>query len=120
MKSFRTPNDNISDVVDSGARETQRTSSGTLAGGLYEDRTITVDAGTLSLSALVEASDADVLRIGIYDPAGLLTGISQPALGRALIRVPIALPGSYTVRVHNTGTHAVDYVVRLISSVPWP
>ena len=113
-------NDNISDVVDSDARETQRSSSGTVAGGRYDDHAITVDAGTLALSGLVEAPNADVLRVAIYDAAGLLVGISQPALGRALIKVPVALPGIYTVRVHNTGTEPVDYVVRLISSVAWP
>jgi hypothetical protein len=113
-------NDNISDVVDSDARETQRSSSGTVAGGHYEDRTMAVDAGTLALSGLVEAPNAQALRVAIYDPAGLLVGISQPVLGRASIKVPVTLPGIYTVRVQNTGTEPIDFVVRLIASVPWP
>jgi hypothetical protein len=113
-------NDNISDLVDSDARETQRSASGTVAGGQYEDRTMAVDAGTLALSGLVEAPNADLLRVAIYDPAGLLVGISQPALGRALITVPVALPGLYTFRVQNTGTEPIDYIVRLVTSKPWP
>jgi hypothetical protein len=39
--------------------------------------------------------------------------------GGALIQLPVALPGTYTVRVQNTGGDAVDFTLRLISSVPW-
>ena len=112
-------NDHIHDNVDSKDRETQRTSAGTVGGGQFVDQTIAIAAGTLSLSGLVESPNADRLRVEIFNPLGILVGVTPPAVGQALIKVPITLPGIYLVRVRNTGATPVDYVARVVRSAPW-
>ena len=113
-------NDSIHDDFDSeSSRELQETHDGQVASGQPVQYVRTADASTLLIIASVASTQAQLLTVEIYDPAGTLVAQSLPTPDRALATAPTLVPGNYTVKVRNNGAGTIGYEATLILSTLW-
>ena len=113
-------NDKHRDEWDSKSHnERQRNSSERLSGGQATEHSMATSAGTVLLIGVVEAPLTSLLSIEIYDPNGILVGVSVPTPGRAVAIAAPVLPGVYTFRIRNRGVLPVDYQYTLIKRELW-
>jgi hypothetical protein len=84
-------------------------------GGQAADAPMAADANSLAVGGALD--DGQLLVLEIYNPAGLLVGTSVPAAGRVFLSVPVALAGTYTIRVRNIGLTPVSTTITLIRTV---
>jgi hypothetical protein len=112
-------NDGIGDLYDSDlTRETQVINPTELAAGGQTEYMMESDSNTVFLNAAVP--DGQTHKIEIYNSSGVLVGSSLPVPGQAVVRVPAALPGNYTVRVTNLSARSAAARVTLVRSDRWP
>jgi hypothetical protein len=107
--------DGIEDAFDSKlTAEEQNTQVVDLAGG--EVATYAMEAGpnTATLNAVL--ADGQLLVLDILNPLGAAIATSLPTAGRAVLTVPAAVAGVYTLRVRNIGVTDVASRVTLIRS----
>lgn len=113
-------NDGIEDAFDSQSEnELQRGNFGELEAGQERAYDIAVGPDTLLLAATAEtvgAADAlsQGLSVEIYNPAGVLIASAPPVLGRVVATALPVLPGTYTVKVRNSGSDTIQYGTRRI------
>jgi hypothetical protein len=117
-------NDFILDIFDNeSTRELQDLETRETASGEFTEYAMVTDASTVLLTASALAPDADPLTqpltVEIYNPLGVLVASSVTTAGRATATTVPALPGTYTVRVHNTSAEALTHNTTLVRSQRW-
>ena len=75
------------------------------------------DSNTVFLHAAVP--DGQTHKIEMYNSLGVLVGSSLPVPGQAVVKVPAALPGNYTVRLTNLSARSATTRVTLVRSDNW-
>lgn len=71
--------------------------------------TVTADEATMALLVAARGTGAEVLSIQVFGPLGMPVAASLPTPNGPLAAVPAAVPGPYTIEVHNLGPQTVDY-----------
>ncbi len=69
---------------------------------------LSLPAGTLALAATVESSLAAPIGLALVDPGGSVLATAGDAWGSAVLEVPVAEAGLYTLHVLNLGLDAVE------------
>jgi len=91
-----------------------------VAAGQYTDYYMTASSTSLALIATSTAEDAlSLLRIDIYNPAGVLVTSSPTTPGVAAATVLLPAPGQYKARVRNLGFTSLTQTPTLIVREPW-
>jgi hypothetical protein len=108
-------NDGIEDSFDSQSQtESQQGDFDEIGAGQELAYDLEAGANTLLLVATAEVAGvldalSPSLTVEIYNPAGLLVAASPPVLGRVVATAVPVLPGTYKVKVRNTGSGPVQY-----------
>jgi hypothetical protein len=107
--------DGIEDAFDSKlTAEEQSTEVVSLASGEEARYGLAAGPNTVTLNAVL--GDGQLLVLDILNPLGAVIATSLPAAGRAVVTVPAAVAGVYTLRVRNIGPTEVTSTMTLIRS----
>ena len=115
-------NDDIDDRDDSSSEEVQAKAEDVVGPGQSKTYDISADANSLLLMAIAESAEPDLLNqplvVEILTSTGMVVAQSPPVPGRA-IATAVPIPGSYKIRIRNTGFKTVTYTTAQIVRRNW-